>query len=270
MNNPITTKFLVKDTGNRRLGSLAAEMTCPVRRMSENPTTTKVDRSRSGMQIKVVVKDTGDRGLGLFASENITKGSVIWKLLPNLTNVEIYDEARFTALAASKNKENQQLIRDICTYSYGDVNFGPYLPGGHLPESGIMILPLDEGRYVNHDSVNPNIGDWDCVFTEPGKGKPEYHWTFALRDIKKGEELCETYDTFDHTPWILKAIQEHGIPIDYFQCKVHPMYRNGTVHDYDTSRFMEKDDLLPDQVNMDGAAEAALALLSLASYDSCI
>ena len=123
-----------------------------------------------------------------------------------------------------------------------------------------MILPLDESRYINHsaDASSANIGDWWLVFPGPGRA-PDFHWTYALRDIKKGEELREDYSTFDHTSWFVNAMHERGVFPRFFDCTVHPKYAKREWK----PQLPQCDNSLPDQVTIDGANEAARALLTL-------
>lgn len=211
--------------------------------------------SPSGIQVNVEVKEVSAvLGKGLFAKEDIARGTLVWKVLPDLSNVQVFDESQWNVLIESKDLILQQ---DVLKYSYGDVNFNSYMD--NIPKSGVMILPLDESRYINHsDRASANIGDWWLVHSGPGKA-PYYHWTYALRDIKKGEELREDYTTFDHTPWIIRAMHEMGVFPRFFDCAVHPRYGTRAREPL----LSPGDNLQPDQATMDGATEAAHALLAL-------
>ena len=43
--------------------------------------------------------------------------------------------------------------------------------------------------------------------------------SFALRDIKKGEEFCEDYGKYDYPEWLLKLCDEFGCEEDYYVIK---------------------------------------------------
>jgi len=44
--------------------------------------------------------------------------------------------------------------------------------------------------------------------------------SYALKDIKKGEELFDDYGTYEHPKWLIKVCAEYGSAYDYFT--IHP------------------------------------------------
>ena len=65
-------------------------------------------------------------------------------------------------------------------------------------------LDMDDARFINH-SPEPNMGYLSMEDTR----------SFALRDIKKGEELFEDYNGYDYTisppEWLANLYLEYGI-----------------------------------------------------------
>jgi len=68
----------------------------------------------------------------------------------------------------------EQIQLDIVEHAYKDIF------------SGLYIMPMDGGRYINH-SYNPNIG------VDP-------IGDFAIKDIEIGEELTMNYNEFEKYP----------------------------------------------------------------------
>lgn len=110
-------------------------------------------------------------GIGLFANERIPKGTVVWKFDPRFNLV--FDPKEVEAMPPAQ----QQMIK---TYAYLSKTSGKY------------IFPADDGRFLNHSSLNCNIGD-----IQDYQGNDEETPTIALRDIEKDEELLIDYRTYD-------------------------------------------------------------------------
>ena len=64
---------------------------------------------------------------------------------------------------------------------------------------------LDEAGYMNH-STKPNLGSGE-----------DPHSSYATRNIKKGEEFFEDYDSFGWPKWLIKLNTEYGIDLSYFK-----------------------------------------------------
>jgi len=98
-------------------------------------------------------------GIGLFAKKNISKGKIVWRFNPFL-------DLRYTEV-----ENYSRLIRDYLKKH------------AYLDEDGDWYLCGDNARFMNH-SKTPNL------ITKNGKD-------YAVRNIKKGEELTIDYYTFD-------------------------------------------------------------------------
>lgn len=108
-------------------------------------------------------------GLGLFATEDVPRGTVVWRLDAGF-DLEV-DEV---AAAALPPTARDQLDR----YAYTD------------PVRGVRILCADDARFFNHADA-ANCGD----SSEEG---PDV--TVALRDVAAGEELTWDYRESGSSP----------------------------------------------------------------------
>lgn len=131
--------------------------------------------------VKTKVKKSPIAGYGLFAEENIKKGEVVWKFSPETSLV--VTKQHFKSLKESFHKKNGNVIDYFLKYGF------------YVSELDAVIIALDNGRYVN-TSKNPNIGG------NPAPGSKDQ--SIALRDIAKGEEITEDYDTYDSCAWYLE------------------------------------------------------------------
>lgn len=120
------------------------------------------------MRVKTYVAPSKIEGLGLFAAEDIKKGTETWRYLPPADN-------RLSPAEVEKLDDlSQEFIK---RYSGLSISTGKYIIYG------------DDTRFCNH-SKNANVAISDVVFED------EYS-SFAVRDIKKGEELTIDYQTID-------------------------------------------------------------------------
>jgi SET domain-containing protein len=115
------------------------------------------------LTIKTKIKKSKIAGIGLFASQNIKKGTIVWKWSP-ITDFKI-TKGQFKSLPRVTQKA-------IMNYCYGN-------------KKGEYVMCGDDARFFNH-SNSPNCSEGNDV-------KP----TTAIRDIKMGEELTVDYYEFD-------------------------------------------------------------------------
>jgi len=106
-------------------------------------------------------------GIGLFAGEDIPVGTRIWefnKLIDIIMTPAMWEE--YKALPSTS-------IDTIFVYKQG----------------GLYYLSLDHDRFINHSKNDFNIsnGKYHHMFDD---------YTYAIRDIKKGEELICDYTEF--------------------------------------------------------------------------
>jgi SET domain-containing protein len=110
--------------------------------------------------------------LGVFAEESIPAGTRIWQFMPGLDMEKTVEEL------AALPKHIQEWFR---YFGYLDHRLGCH------------ILSGDDARFINH-SDNPNMGP-DFEHGRHGAG-------FALRDIKKGEEITIDYRLIEKDNWL--------------------------------------------------------------------
>lgn len=107
--------------------------------------------------IKTILKESPSHGCGLFADEELRSGVKVWEF--NSLFDRLY-------LASDVGKLDPRIQEFLQHYASKNVVF--------------YFLSVDNARFINH-SAEPNLGG-DVI-----KG------LFALRDIKKGEELFIDY-----------------------------------------------------------------------------
>jgi SET domain-containing protein len=116
------------------------------------------------MLVRTYLSNSSIEGVGIFSEEHIKKGDVIWRLEPKFD--VFFNESEVDSLPPH--------MQDFVTrYGYP-----------HLNKPGILVLELDNGRFMNH-SLEPNTD-----FTRFDAG-------YAIRDIAPGEEITCNYFEFD-------------------------------------------------------------------------
>ena len=78
---------------------------------------------------------------------------------------------------------------------------------------GYLRYALDDSVFFNHDGSNPNT----TVVGYPG-AKDQLSG-YAIRDIKKGEEIFEDYGKYEWPEWLLQLCEEFGSDMSYFEIK---------------------------------------------------
>lgn len=120
------------------------------------------------LKVKTIVKESSIQGLGLFAAEEIPKGTIIWEYDPQF-------DISFTKEEFDKMDDLKKSL--ILIYAYLSDKSGEY------------IYSIDDSRFTNHSSLNPNEDVVDL-------GSPETAGV-ANRDIHIGEEILVDYKLFD-------------------------------------------------------------------------
>ena len=137
---------------------------------------------------ETIVKKSPIAGLGLFAAEDISRGQIIWKYDPLTSFVLKQDQ-----LNVLKNSfQHQDSLLHYLTYGY------------HVKIFNGLLVCLDNGKFVNH-SLTPNSG----LMSKSDESNWQY--SVAIRDIEKGEEITENYNTYDHCDWLDDLCRAHGI-----------------------------------------------------------
>ena len=168
----------------------------------------------ASMQIKYQVKE-GKYGMGIFVDQDVKKGTLIWKYNQDI-NVKVIckswdgEDALRQYLTTFPSFEQKQ---DLLIHMYC--------------EHGYCHQLLDDCQFWNH-SDNPNTG---CDGPDPFNA-------YAIRDIKKGEELLDDYGTYEWPDWYLNLLVEYGVDVDYF-----------TVHDRNRFKNINTNLMLPIECN---------------------
>lgn len=146
-------------------------------------------------------------GKGLFTKQDILMGTLIWSfkqvqdeeiqsgdIKGNVRCYRNYEETK-ARLLTLKPDEQKFFMEHV------------YLFGGCVNEI------LDDGRYWNH-SEDPNTG---CG--------PDPNNTYAIRDIKAGEQLLDDYGTYEYPDWFVDLAKEYNVPQDFIKIKARPGFQ---------------------------------------------
>ena len=155
-----------------------------------------LERTQSGFNIKYKVA-TSRFGRGIFAEENISKGTLVWSGVYGRNVRRFINEKEVRLWLAEMPNDNvrKEWLQFPIVYDGG------------------FELDMDDGRFLNH-SPDPNIG----------YPSMEDNRCFALRDIKKGEELFEDYNSYEPKlspaselvfSWLVNIYAEYGIDEAY-------------------------------------------------------
>jgi SET domain-containing protein len=141
----------------------------------------------AGFQVKYKIKKC-KYGKGIFAEENIKKGTLIWKY------------KRGVNVRALKG---QKAVRDHLAKLPTDEARKDWLV--HMyPDRGYCNEILNDSKMWNHSS-KPNTGLG-----------PDPNSSYAIRNIKKGEELLDDYNTYGWPSWLLNLHAEYNVDTSYF------------------------------------------------------
>jgi len=158
----------------------------------------------ASMQIKYQVKK-GKYGMGIFVDEDVPRGTLIWKYNQDV-NVKVICNSW-----EGESKLRQYLTTFSSFQQKQDLLIHMYC------EHGFCHQLLDDCQFWNH-SDDPNTG---CDGPDPFNA-------YALRDIRKGEELLDDYGTYEWPDWYLNLLIEYGVDVDYFTVHDKNRYKNFT------------------------------------------
>ena len=145
--------------------------------------------AKDGFDVKIEIKRTKDTGRSLFAAQDIQKGELIWA---GTRQTALFDNAQeykqFLALIPTHLACDQ--LRGLAYVLRADKDDDK--------ENWRIAVALDDAAFANtnmYDFENPDAGclpEWKDRY--PGGCELNY---FALRDIKKGQEVFVDDDQFD-------------------------------------------------------------------------
>ena len=116
--------------------------------------------------VKTYLDKSNIHGIGLFAGQDIPRGTRIWEYNPLVDHV--YTKQEWEELKCSLPSG---FIDSMYVYKQG----------------GKYCLNLDNDRFTNHQDEDYNIGNSEDLDND---------FTYALMDIKEGEELTCNYNEF--------------------------------------------------------------------------
>ena len=138
------------------------------------------------MNIQYEIREN-EYGKGIYVLEDIKANTCIWTYKLNNNVFEYSEEESIIYLNSLPHLEDQQRFLDL-TFGKGDK----------------LCLITDDGKYVNH-SDNPN-----CK-TDLLTGN-----CYAIRDIKKDEEILENYSSFTHPPFLVPLLKMYKCEPTYY------------------------------------------------------
>ena len=146
-----------------------------------------IPRPARGFLVKAVLDKSEGKGLGVFADQFIPANTKIAEISGES---KYFNEKEALAYLESLPSDEERVYWLAHVYAYKDkIALDPY------------DLPM-----FNH-SFSPNtmtvVKDYNDAYTN------------GLRDILKGEELTDDYNTYPHLPFLDKLMEQHGIVEDY-------------------------------------------------------
>jgi len=138
------------------------------------------------MNIKYEIREN-NYGKGIYALEDIKANTCIWEHKLNTNVFEYSAEQTISHLNSLPTLEEQQRFLDL-TFGKGDK----------------LCLITDDGKYVNH-SDKPN-----CK-TDLLTGN-----CYAIRNIKKDEEILEDYRSYTHPPFLFPLLKKYNCQPTYY------------------------------------------------------
>ena len=167
----------------------------------------------NGFRFLYSVEKTEDKGLGVFAREEIKKGSIVWRYVPDL--YVVYDEHSFRAKIEKMSPTD--VVYEL-THVFGLEDF-----------PGCLILALDDGVLINHSSdsnlVTNNSAPASTSFDVNSRRYlhrvteallNDRYSLVATRDIESGEEFTNDYSVEDDCPPYYDVLYEqYGVCEDF-------------------------------------------------------
>jgi uncharacterized protein len=121
------------------------------------------------MIVKTSLRELKGKGIGLVSEEFVKKGKKVWTFNPVID------------IIVNKKDIPKEAIEFYDTYA--------------ISEGNKFVLNTDNARFINH-SKNPNI-----------KSKGTFKESFAIKNIKPGEEITTDYEELEDSPINFKVIK---------------------------------------------------------------
>lgn len=172
------------------------------------------------MQVPYEVRDSVGRGKGLFATNDIATGTLVWDF--HKANISVYSEAEAkTVCEALASEQTLDSATQLVTYAYWSL----HNPDGRADGLFLVDVTKDDGRFFNH-SFDPNVA-LGGVLDQKSQETHDMLSSYALRDIKAGEEIIDDYNTYATDPeWYDELARKCGIDDSYLD-KATPNQQKG-------------------------------------------
>ena len=148
--------------------------------------TTRHNGTHTGFSVMVEAKQSPGKGRGIFAAQGIKKGELIWS--PKHT-------VSFDANGIEYKQFLMSLDPAFVCNALQCSSLEDY--SGNDTQLFRISIDLDEGCFVNADySGTREFVNMGCDEEKDLERDCEHH--YALRDVKKGEELLNAYEDFSY------------------------------------------------------------------------
>lgn len=167
---------------------------------SPTPAPHNGSNAKCGFHVRYEVKESAF-GKGLYVLDDIPIGSLVWKYSPGKAGDADVNVAVYTTEAETRAHLNSLATHEDRVSWVDHV----YMFEGKLNEI------LDDGLLFNH-SEEP------CTGMPPAGEQYCFESTYAIRDIKAGEQLLDDYGLYGYPPWYTAMTVEFGVARDSFVC----------------------------------------------------
>jgi hypothetical protein len=164
----------------------------------------------AGFHVDYEIKEVNaDMGNGIFAKQDIPIGTLIWKFTRDsrVDPANSGEAAEGNVRCYSSYEETKARLQELSPEEQKFFMEHVYL---YLACANEI---LDDGKYWNH-SESPNTG---CGL--------DVNSTYAIRDIKAGEELLDDYGTYEYPDWFITLAKEYKVPQDFITIKARPGFQ---------------------------------------------
>ena len=143
-----------------------------------------------GFHVGYEVRDS-QYGKGLFATHDIPSGTLLWKYSSGALGAPGVNVASFASEAEARARLEALGSPEARVFWMDHV----YMFAGRLNEI------LDDGHFWNHSEA-------PCTGLPPPGDDFCFESSYAVRDIKAGEELLDDYGLYEYPPWYNKLCAE--------------------------------------------------------------
>jgi len=141
---------------------------------------------KDGFQVRYKIDAVPDKGWGIVLEQEVKKGEPVWAFKGEGKTHAFHDEATVRAKlqVLAKNPRSHESMRFFLNHIFG--------------WDGRIIELIGDCRFMNHSST-PVIGTTD--------GET---WV-ALRDLSRGEEIVDNYETYSNPDWYVDLCKEYDV-----------------------------------------------------------